>query len=202
MGQLIVSEFVTLDGVMQARGGPEEDRAASSTAAGRRLSPTRSRAASSPGTSSEWTPCSWVARPTTSSPRAGPKPRPERSLTNSTPHPSSWPPRSRRKLEWNNSTLIQGDLSKEVARIKQKHGEVHVIGSGNLVQTLLRHDLVDRFNLLVYPLLLGTGKRLFGEGTVPAGLRLTSSQAFPRGAIHLAYERAGKPKHGDLSVKG
>jgi dihydrofolate reductase len=110
--------------------------------------------------------------------------------------------RSRRKLEWNNSTLIQGDLSKEVARIKQKHGEVHVIGSGNLVQTLLRHDLVDRLNLWVYPLLLGTGKRLFGEGTVPTGLHLTSSQAFPKGAIHLAYERAGKPQHGDLSVKG
>src|SRR5256886_4089734 len=110
--------------------------------------------------------------------------------------------RSRRKLGWNNSTLIQGDVSKEVARIKQKHGEVHVIGSGNLVQTLLRLDLVDRFSVWVYPLLLGTGKRLFGEGTVPAGLRLTSSQAFPKGAIHLAYERAGKPKHGDLSVKG
>jgi len=101
--------------------------------------------------------------------------------------------RSRRRLEWNNSTLIQGDLSKEVARIKQKHGEVHVIGSGNLVQTLLQLDLVDRFNLWVYPLLLGTGKRLFSEGTVPAGLRLTSSQAFPKGAIHLAYERTGKP---------
>jgi len=110
--------------------------------------------------------------------------------------------RSRRKLEWNNSTLIQGDLSKEVARIKQKHGEVHVIGSGNLVQTLLRLDLVDRLSLWVYPLLLGTGKRLFGEGTAPAGLRLTSSHAFPKGAIHLAYERAGEPKHGDLSVKG
>jgi len=53
----------------------------------------------------------------------------------------------------------------------------------------------------VYPLLLGTGKRLFGEGTGPTGPRLTSSQAFPKGAIHLAYERAGKPKHGDLSVE-
>jgi len=88
-----------------------------------------------------------------------------------------------------------------VARIKQKHGEVHVIGSGNLVQTLLRYELVDRFNLWVYPLLLGTGKRLFGEGTVPTGLHLTSSRVFPKGAIHLAYEQAGKPKHGDLSVK-
>src|SRR5438046_10349110 len=80
--------------------------------------------------------------------------------------------RSRRRLEWNNSTLIQGDLSNEVARIKQEQGEVHVIGSGNLVQTLLRHDLVDRFNLWVYPLLLGTAKRLFDEGTVPACLPL------------------------------
>ena len=79
---------------------------------------------------------------------------------------------------------------------------MHVIASGNLVQTLLRHALVDRLNLWVYPVLLGTGKRLFGEGTVPAGLRLTSSQAFPKGAVHLAYERAGTPKHGDLSVKG
>jgi len=76
-----------------------------------------------------------------------------------------------------------------------------VSGSGNLVQTLLRHDLVDRFNLWVYPLLLGTGKRLFSEGTAPAGLRLTGSQAFPNAAIHSAYERAGKPKHGDLSVE-
>ena len=60
----------------------------------------------------------------------------------------------------------------------------------------------ETFPRRVYPLLLGTGKRLFGEGTVPAGLRLTSSQAFPKGAVHLAYEPAGKPKHGDLSVKG
>ena len=101
--------------------------------------------------------------------------------------------RSRRKLEWNNSTLIQGDLSKEVARIKQKHGEVHVIGSGNLVQTLLRHDLVDRFNLLVYPLLLGTGKRLFGEGTVPADLRLTSSQASPKARFTWRTSAPGSP---------
>src|SRR5207302_3223144 len=87
--------------------------------------------------------------------------------------------RSRRRLEWNNSTLIQGDVSKEVARIKQKHGEVHVIGSGNLVQTLLQFDLVDRLSIWVYPLLLGTGKRLFAEVTLPARLRLTSSAPFP-----------------------
>src|SRR3989441_12233031 len=96
--------------------------------------------------------------------------------------------RSRRRFEWNNSTLMQGDLSKEVARIKQEYGEVHVIGSGNVVQSLVRQDLVDRFNLWVYLLLFGIVNKLLGEGTLPACLRLTSSQAISRGAIHLAYE--------------
>jgi dihydrofolate reductase len=109
--------------------------------------------------------------------------------------------RSRRKLEWNNSTLIQGDLPKQVASIKKTHDEVHVIGSGDLAQTLLRNDLVDRLSLWVYPLTLGTGKRLFGEGTVPTSLRLASSRAFPKGAVHLEYDRVGKPKYGDMSAE-
>src|SRR6266571_1926711 len=175
MGQLIVSEMVSLDGVMQAPGGPEEDTEGGFKHGG------------------------WQAPLLDEESLSLINKEIADKLNNTPKYVAS---RSRRRLEWNNSTLIQGDVSKEVARIKQKHSEVHVIGSGNLVQTLLRLDLVDRLNLWVYPLLLGTGKRLFGEGTPPAGLRLTSSRAFPRGAIHLAYERAGKPKHGDLSVKG
>src|SRR2546428_336759 len=92
------------------------------------------------------------------------------------PSPSRAAP-SGRGLEWTKSALIQGEVSKEVGRSKQEDGEVHVIGSGDLVQALLRRVLVDGFNLWVYPLLLGTGKRVFGEGAVAAGLRLTSSQA-------------------------
>ncbi len=109
--------------------------------------------------------------------------------------------RTLRSVAWDNSTLIHADLAKEVARIKGQHAEVHVIGSGGLVQTLLRHDLVDRFDLWVYPLVLGAGKRLFGDGTVPAGLRLTGSNVMPKGAIHLEYERAGKPTYGDMTVE-
>ena len=83
--------------------------------------------------------------------------------------------------------------------VKQDHGEVHVIGSGNLVQTLLQHGLIDVLNLWLYPILLGTGKRLFADGTIPTALRLTDSATFAGGAVLLTYERAGKPTYGNLA---
>jgi dihydrofolate reductase len=86
-----------------------------------------------------------------------------------------------------------------VKRIKQDHNEIHVIGSGKLVQTLLREELIDRLNLWVYPVLFGTGKRLFADGTIPAALRLVNSQAFPRGGVLLTYEFAGKPTYASMS---
>ncbi len=100
---------------------------------------------------------------------------------------------------WTNSKLIEGDVAEAVARLKGEFGRVDVIGSGNLVQTLLRHDLVDRLNLWVYPVLLGSGKRLFAEGTVPTALRLVESATFSKGAVHLIYERAGKPTFGSMA---
>ena len=202
MGQLIVSEFVTLDGVMQAPGGPEEDTEGGFKHGGWQAPFSDEESGSLITKDIERMDALLLGRKTYDIFAAyWPKATTGKIANKLNTAPKFVASRSRRKLEWNNSTLIQGDLSKEVARIKQKHGEVHVIGSGNLVQTLLRHDLVDRFNLWVYPLLLGTGKRLFGDGTVPAGLRLTNSQAFPKGAILLTYERAGKPRYGDLSVE-
>src|SRR5438132_4299784 len=202
MGQLIVSEMVTLDGVMHARGGPEEDTEGGFKHGGWQAPFSDEESSSLITRDIERMDALLLGRKTHDIfaaywPRATTGEIADK-LNNAPKFVAS---RSRRKLEWSNSTLIEGDLSKEVARIKQKHAEVQVMGSGNLVQTLLRHDLVDRFNLWVYPLLLGTGKRLFGEGTVPAGLRLTSSREFPKGAVHLAYDRAGKPKYGDLSVE-
>jgi hypothetical protein len=76
---------------------------------------------------------------------------------------------------------------------------VDVIGSGHLVQTLLGNDLVDRLNLWVFPVLLGSGKRLFAEGTVPTALRLVESATFNKGSVHLIYERAGKPTFGSMA---
>src|SRR5256886_6534513 len=201
MGQVIVSEMVSLDGVMQAPGGPGEDTEGGFKHGGWQAPLLDEESLSLITRDIGRMAALLLGRKTYDIFAAyWPRATTGKIADKLNSAPKYVASRSRRRLEWNNSTLIQGDLSKEVARIKQKHGEVHVIGSGNLVQRLLRLDLVDRFNLWVYPLLLGTGKRLFGAGTLPAGLRLTSSQAFPKGAIHLAYDRAGKPKYG-LSVE-
>jgi dihydrofolate reductase len=102
-------------------------------------------------------------------------------------------------VEWTNSRLIEGDVADAVAGLKREHGQIDVIGSGNLVQTLLRHDLVDRLNVWVYPVLLGNGKRLFADGTVPTALRLVESATFPKGAVLLAYQSTGKPTYGSMA---
>ena len=78
--------------------------------------------------------------------------------------------------------------------------KLHVIGSLNLVQSLLRFGLVDRLNLWLYPLLLGNGKRVFGDGTVPTALRLTESVTYPKGTLHLAYEPEGMPTYAEAGA--
>lgn len=91
-------------------------------------------------------------------------------------------------LEWNNSTPIEGDIVPAIADLKRQDGQDIVVhGSATLVQTLMEHDLVDRYRLLVYPLVLGKGKRLFREG-IPATLKLLESRAFSSGVVALVYE--------------
>ncbi len=91
-------------------------------------------------------------------------------------------------LEWNNSTLIKGDVVEQVTGLKRQDGkDITVHGSATLTQTLMRHDLVDRYRLLVYPLVVGKGKRLFTEG-IPATLRLLESRSFGSGVVALVYE--------------
>ncbi len=85
--------------------------------------------------------------------------------------------------------------------MKERHDEVHVIGSLDLVQSLLRLGLVDRLNLWLYPLLLGSGKQVFAGGTVPAALRLVESATYPNGTLRLVYETAGVPAYGNLAVE-
>jgi len=82
--------------------------------------------------------------------------------------------------------------------MKERHERVHVIGSLDLVQSLLRLGLVDRWNLWLYPLLLGSGKQVFGAGTAPAALRLVGSHAFATGVLQLTYETAGTPTYGTM----
>lgn len=94
-------------------------------------------------------------------------------------------------LDWQPSVILSGDIVDRISQIKQNHGpDLNVWGSGNLVQTLLKHDLVDVFWLMIYPITLGVGKRLFAEGTIPAAFKVTESMVSPIGVVVVNYERA------------
>ncbi|MBP8002286.1 MAG: dihydrofolate reductase family protein [Chloroflexi bacterium] len=93
--------------------------------------------------------------------------------------------------EWQPSVFLSGDIAAKVAQIKQQPGpDLHVWGSSHLVQTLIKHDLVDVFWLMIYPITLGAGKRLFADGTIPAAFKVTESLVTPNGVIVVNYERA------------
>lgn len=94
--------------------------------------------------------------------------------------------------EWQPAVYLSGDVADKVTRIKQQQGpDLHVWGSGDLIQTLLKHDLVDVFWLMIYPVTLGSGKRLFADGTIPAAFKVTQSVVTPSGVIVVRYDRAG-----------
>jgi dihydrofolate reductase len=95
-------------------------------------------------------------------------------------------------LKWNNSTLIKGDLAEEIANLKEQPGkDILVFGSGDLVNGLMQHDLIDEYRLMVFPVIVGSGKRLFGEGDAKT-LKLTDTKTFDSGAVVLTYEPAGE----------
>jgi dihydrofolate reductase len=94
--------------------------------------------------------------------------------------------------DWQPSVFLSGDVAEQVARIKQQPGpDLNVWGSSNLLQTLIQHDLVDAYWLMIYPITLGRGKRLFAEGTLPAAFKVTDSLVSTTGVMHVTYERAG-----------
>lgn len=108
---------------------------------------------------------------------------------------------SRETLEWKNSRVISGDVAAEIRRLKERSGgELQVHGSHGLIQTLLAEGLVDAFNLLIFPVVLGEGKRLFGRGTVPASLELTASRVTGKGVIAATYEPTGTFEQGDFAI--
>jgi dihydrofolate reductase len=93
--------------------------------------------------------------------------------------------------EWNNTTVIKGDVAGEVSKLKQQAGDLLVTGSPTLIRTLMEHDLVDEYRLMVFPIVLGTGKRLFGDGSKLSTLRLVDAKPVgPDGVVVLTYERA------------
>jgi len=202
MGQLIVTEFMTLDGVAQAPGARDEDREGGFTHGGWQwpvsdeasgddlFEDAQSMDALLLGRKTyeifaEYWPNAAEEIPFTALLNRVPKYVASRSLAE--------------PLTWNGSTLITGDLADGIHGIKERHDEVHVIGSLDLVQSLLREGLVDRLDLWVYPVLLGSGKQVFAGGTVPAALHLVESATYPTGAVHVVYEVSGVPTYGDLA---
>ncbi len=106
-----------------------------------------------------------------------------------------------KSVDWQNSSLISGDVAAEVARLKQQPGdELQVHGSGDLAHTLIEHDLIDEYRLLIFPLHLGSGKKLFTDGAKAAGLRLLSSSTTSTGVVIASYEPAGPVKYGSYAL--
>jgi dihydrofolate reductase len=101
--------------------------------------------------------------------------------------------------EWSNSVLIEGDAADGITKLKQDDGpELQVHGSANLIQTLIRNNLVDRYRLWVFPIVLGSGKRLFADGTVPSALKLVDSKVSTTGVVIGTYEPAGQVATGSF----
>ena len=100
---------------------------------------------------------------------------------------------------WNGSVFLKGDLANEIRSLKRQDGpDLQVHGSAHFIQTLLEHDLVDAFWLKIFPVTLGPGKRLFGEGAMPAAFIVSDSQVSPSGVLVVNYTRAGEVKTGSF----
>ena len=100
-------------------------------------------------------------------------------------------------LGWNNSTLIKGNVAEGVSGLKQQPGkDIPVFGSGDLVNTLMHHDLIDEYRLMVFPIVVGSGKRLFGDGIETTVLELVDTKTFGSGVVVLSYRPAGKVAEG------
>ena len=109
-----------------------------------------------------------------------------------------------RRLEhvtWNNSSLIKDEVVAELRKLRQQPGQaLHTWGSTNALQTLLKNDLIDEYRLFVFPLVLGPGKRLFGSGTVPMALKQVESVTTGKGATYYRLEPSGKPEYGQMGT--
>jgi dihydrofolate reductase len=200
MPKIVVNAFLTLDGVMQAPGGPDEDRGSGFTHGGWQA-PYADEGMGRLVTEGIADADGFLLGRRTYDIFAGYWPEhadpanPIATALNS--RPKYVASRTLARVGWNNSSLLQGDAVAAVRKLRQQPGRtVHTWGSTELLQALLQHDLVDEYRLFVYPLVLGTGKRLFGSGTVPAALRQLESVTTPRGATYHRLERAGKPEYG------
>ena len=199
MRELIVNTFLTLDGVMQAPGGPQEDPSGGFEHGGwsfgywdESMQATMGELMSKPfdlvlgRRTYEIFAAHW---PYSDEPAAEP-------LNRATKHVAS---KTLTTHEWENSRLIEGEVPEGVAALKEEDGpELQVHGSANLIQTLLEHGLIDELRLWTFPLVLGRGKRLFGDGTVPGGMELASSQVSSTGVTTATYRAGAEIRYGSF----
>ena len=194
MRKLIVSTFLTLDGVMQAPGGPGEDDSGGFAHGGWSVNYWDDQMGEVMGEATSRPFAMVLGRKTYDImaaywPQAGEEAG-GKVFNNATKYVAS---RGEPTLEWSNSVLIDGDAAEGIAELKREDGpELQVHGSGNLIQTLLRHNLVDQYRLWTFPLVIGSGKRLFSDGTIPAGLKLVDSKVSSTGVVIGTYEPAGE----------
>ncbi len=205
MRKLIVLSFISLDGVMQAPGGPEEDPTGGFKYGGwvfphfdDFLGKVMNKQMSNPfdlllgRKTYEIFAAHWPFVKTDGDPIAA-------GINAARKYVAS---KTLKELTWRNSELIRGDVAKEVKKLKEQDGpEIQVHGSGNLIQTLLKRDLVDELWLKIFPITLGRGKRLFAEGTIPVGFKLLEGEISPKGVIVASYARAGEVKTGSFALE-
>jgi dihydrofolate reductase len=198
MRKIIIQEFITLDGVMQAPGGPEEDTSSGFKYGGWTAPYFHEADAEAGELMQKWMKSAdlLLGRKTF-----------EIFAAYWPTHADMWPginevtkyvvSNTMNKSDWQNSVFLKN--VDDIKKLKASEGsDIQVIGSGNLAQTLFKHDLVDEMRLMIFPVTLGSGKRLFAEGTIPAAFKMTSSLVSTNGVIFVSYERAGEVKTGTV----
>ncbi len=200
MRKLVILEFMTLDGVIQAPGGPKEDTSGGFMYGGWSFGHGDDVVGEEMGKQMSEPFDLLLGRKTyeifaaywphsKEEPIAG-------KFNKCTKYVAS---KTIKKADWKTSVILKGDVAKEVKKLKEGNGpELQVYGSGNFVQTLLKNDLVDEMRLKIYPITLGQGKKLFAEGTGPAAFKLIYSKVTPSGVIVATYKRDGEVKTGSF----
>lgn len=193
MGKLSVGTFLTLDGVMQAPGAPEEDTEGGFTNGGWLPAYFDENVGRVLMESAEGTDAILFGRKSFnilgSFWPSAPADDPMAQHLNSVKKYVAT--RTGEIVDWGNSETLEGDAADAVAKLKGRHESISVVGSANLIQTLLANDLVDEFHLFIFPVVVGDGKRLFGDGTMPKAMELVSSETTPTGVTMQVYRRVG-----------
>jgi dihydrofolate reductase len=201
MGKLVVTEFVTLDGVAQAPGGPDEDREGDFRQGGWQAPFMSDAAGEQIYAQAKDTDAMLLGRHTfeifVDYWPTGPADSPFTDLFNRIPKYVASTTLTG-SLPWD-ASVLDGDLVEALRAIKERHRHVHMWGSVGLFSTLLAERLVDRLHLWVHPVVLGNGKRLFGEGFAPTAFTLVESSVYDHGVALHTYEIAGDPTYGDMT---